>query len=568
MNRDDSEVVGKDDKGSLCDQSQPFTEKQECLVNNSKSTGSFICINIHCLPVELIADIFARVGVHRPALRTSLEILTASHVCRRWRDITLQSPQLWTHLDLRPGRKPEYHRMLIERSQNCSLYVSGDARLCDESQIELVVEVMHRVRSFEVFTTPRASAGNRLADLLAGQRLDARRLVFFSESLEAEGVDDGRRWMRDEVEGRSLLPLLNPSHLRRLYLNRLNDSVLDHLLTLQHLDQLMTLSFRAAYTREIADSYDVAKLAQVLQRTAPSLTRLIVGGDFKGIMRTPIDGDIILPKLWKIDLNSAEDGWIPLLPYLAAPDVAYVEMHLHDTAALRYTGLHAAATKAASMISTASRKASPPQLQVLLNFSQPEIVELIVSGGADLLDVAIKDLYIDGVDYYYSFYLQPELVHAFLRTMLAALPSRITSLVISGNYTWYTSPEQASFLANILCLFADVQDVVLETFALSFLARALAHEPLPLPKLRALYFTQCTACHMPEHWDATCVPTQGDACACAHAMDDLHAHLVRRQAHATPVQRVSFLKCTWKRVEEQEAALAAIIPDFSVVPLS
>ncbi|KAI0044403.1 hypothetical protein FA95DRAFT_1562273 [Auriscalpium vulgare] len=59
-----------------------------------------------------------------------------SHVCRRWRDIALQTPTLWTSIDFSEGPPFEKSRAYIERSKECLLDIELDCTLPDETTID------------------------------------------------------------------------------------------------------------------------------------------------------------------------------------------------------------------------------------------------------------------------------------------------------------------------------------------------------------------------------------------------------------------------------------------------
>jgi hypothetical protein len=77
---------------------------------------------ISLLPSELIAEIF-NTGRHTSSIRPSFP-LVVSHVTRKWREIAIQSPSLWT--DIRIGGRSETQALLdlyLQRSQDQPLDV-------------------------------------------------------------------------------------------------------------------------------------------------------------------------------------------------------------------------------------------------------------------------------------------------------------------------------------------------------------------------------------------------------------------------------------------------------------
>ena len=58
---------------------------------------------------------------HRPDLEFQVLV---SHVCRRWREVALQTPNLWVHLTFNEGPPFDKSKAWIERSQGCPLFIA------------------------------------------------------------------------------------------------------------------------------------------------------------------------------------------------------------------------------------------------------------------------------------------------------------------------------------------------------------------------------------------------------------------------------------------------------------
>ena len=98
------------------------------------------------LPPELLAEVLAYLSPLIPYEYTSDALLKASHVSQHWREVALQFPTLWRNIEL--GRKPEYMRMILKRSRNCPLYVTGyftEDKLKEDELVAILNEV-HRIR--------------------------------------------------------------------------------------------------------------------------------------------------------------------------------------------------------------------------------------------------------------------------------------------------------------------------------------------------------------------------------------------------------------------------------------
>jgi hypothetical protein len=86
----------------------------------------------HRLPHDVLADIFSLVQCSpgpnaRESLWTSYDCTWARvmGVCRRFRKVALQAPELWTIVDLRDGR-PEWKALCLERAGSTLLSITGD----------------------------------------------------------------------------------------------------------------------------------------------------------------------------------------------------------------------------------------------------------------------------------------------------------------------------------------------------------------------------------------------------------------------------------------------------------
>ncbi|GJE90027.1 F-box protein [Phanerochaete sordida] len=77
--------------------------------------------------------------------------LSATHVCRHWRQVSLQTPQLWTYIPLKAKNAASYFQMsgrlplvVLDRA---SSYAYGSTSYYSEESIEMLVQNMRRVRN-------------------------------------------------------------------------------------------------------------------------------------------------------------------------------------------------------------------------------------------------------------------------------------------------------------------------------------------------------------------------------------------------------------------------------------
>ncbi|KAL0945270.1 hypothetical protein HGRIS_000781 [Hohenbuehelia grisea] len=106
--------------------------------------------SIHKLPAELIADIFAichatEAGNRRHST-TGCARVTLSHVCSRWRAVSLSMPTLWSTITIRAPRDSNIARLEahLERSAMCplTLHFISDHSSFSFSTYEYNVEIM------------------------------------------------------------------------------------------------------------------------------------------------------------------------------------------------------------------------------------------------------------------------------------------------------------------------------------------------------------------------------------------------------------------------------------------
>ncbi|KAH9959479.1 hypothetical protein BC827DRAFT_507444 [Russula dissimulans] len=99
----------------------------------------------HRLPREILMQIFALVG-------SGKRILPVSHVCRRWRDVALKTPELWSTFE--PDDFTPMVPVALQRSGDHLLDVSLHAS-CDEiSRLERLLELpFSRLRTLDVAVT-------------------------------------------------------------------------------------------------------------------------------------------------------------------------------------------------------------------------------------------------------------------------------------------------------------------------------------------------------------------------------------------------------------------------------
>ncbi|TFY52560.1 hypothetical protein EVG20_g10500 [Dentipellis fragilis] len=76
------------------------------------------------------------------------QVLT-SHVCKRWRDVAIQTPSLWTRLDFTEGPPFGKSKTYIERSAGCPLVIDIDCTVPDDDSDEEEEEEVEEVEEFD-----------------------------------------------------------------------------------------------------------------------------------------------------------------------------------------------------------------------------------------------------------------------------------------------------------------------------------------------------------------------------------------------------------------------------------
>ena len=99
---------------------------------------------VHQIPRDILSRIFLLVG-------TGAEVVPLTHACRRWRNIALRTPELWT--SLRDRDLTDMLPVFIERSQRAPLDVSVSINSDDTHRLKLLTDLQaasSHLRSFEV----------------------------------------------------------------------------------------------------------------------------------------------------------------------------------------------------------------------------------------------------------------------------------------------------------------------------------------------------------------------------------------------------------------------------------
>ncbi|KAF8870625.1 hypothetical protein BD779DRAFT_520772 [Infundibulicybe gibba] len=136
-------------------------------------------VSITRLPPEILTGIFIfSVQMVRPKdwIGTSR---TISHVCKRWREIALDCPKLWSHIDLE--HDPRWLERIIERSRSVPLLLLGGNEVeMVREPTALVANNMHRFESIDMCIADSEEHDAYLPEIFSQPILALRHLTFTS----------------------------------------------------------------------------------------------------------------------------------------------------------------------------------------------------------------------------------------------------------------------------------------------------------------------------------------------------------------------------------------------------
>ncbi|EKM50144.1 uncharacterized protein PHACADRAFT_166716 [Phanerochaete carnosa HHB-10118-sp] len=512
------------------------------------------------IPVELLAEVFAYVGAYRPGQHTTDAIIQVSHVCHHWRvvanPIRMIYPNFW------PGRKPEYQCMILQRSEDCSLYVSGNVRRCGDSEFGLVFDELRRIYSLEFPSTPRASAIAWLASQ-PSHFLSAPRLVFLSEASPNWPTDYTDDWDDDDFESRSLIPILAMPRLRHIELGEFDDNALDSL----------TLMCRELDLEELEDStHDISKFLAVLGR-APLLESFrIYGGVWHAAPRT--SRNIPMPKLEQIVLERVQlETWGPFLHDITAPNLSAARImgvavsSANSSVPHHLAELLTAATTVVSMATAAWRRGAESSFE--LGITQTSENMWLLGSASSCIAEPLTDAFYrrwNNSKNAFHVFLPDALGMSLLRNSLAG--PEIQHLVICNpGYAW-----DVTGCSRVLgTLNPNIEEVTFSNVNLDLIVALLSQDPPPLSKLRTLHLYMCTRALYSESLEPMDAVSQDQLIEMqltsrvrSRSLSNFLVMVRQRRALGMPVQRLSFFRCQWQWSSEEEAAFLAVIPDFSV----
>jgi hypothetical protein len=172
-----------------------------------------------------------------PKRTPKMALINATHVCHHWRNVALQCPRLWCYIDF--NRHPDYVRVAIERSEDCSLYAWGDVHDGVISSVSILLGAVGRLCYLAV-RNRILDARSTYAGSLFMEHLEAPRLLEFEEGYDSS--TSVPRHYRTDGSSFSVLTKLITQNLRSVSIAEPTDAVFHVLRSTPSIRQL-TLSW-------------------------------------------------------------------------------------------------------------------------------------------------------------------------------------------------------------------------------------------------------------------------------------------------------------------------------------
>lgn len=269
------------------------------------------------LPPELISTIFYFVQTD-PLSSTPYEKTkwtAVSHVCAHWRRVALETPRLWTCIDIRAFESGTWVETFLERSKRAPLTLSVNLTSRSQQRIEAVLGNMDRMRQLSL--TLQIPMGQDLLEILETHPAPLLELLEINSFATA-----GSGRLSDNLFAGN-----HPS-LRRLKLINCNLSW-----NLPTLKDLVALQISNPHIMKgSGQGPSLLQLTSMLNKS-PNLEHLDFDGAFP-ISQTDVDfgSPILLSHLSKINLKSKISSCINLLNHISYPATSSISVRsLYNT---------------------------------------------------------------------------------------------------------------------------------------------------------------------------------------------------------------------------------------------
>ncbi|KAJ8490025.1 hypothetical protein ONZ45_g13357 [Pleurotus djamor] len=291
-------------------------QEHEAIIRSLKSERNTHS-DISQLPDEILALILIarRDGDVLSPRPSCLDWLSTTAVCRHWRQVSLDTPSLWSYVDLEYSAKTShYAEMFLERSKSAplSLVVSLSPKFSDFNRLKrLFVETM-TTREFKEF----GITSFRPTDEMVGRLMEFRPNVCapYLTSLDLEG-----NYRNTETSTEYLWPEMPAL----CYLSLVNLPVPK---TFPHLPKLYSLKV----TTPIGQIFPISRALQILQQTPHVETVVLSELHRESSMDDMVH--VILPELVTLELKADTFEVSRVLDYLTFPDTAAVSLSFSSKA--------------------------------------------------------------------------------------------------------------------------------------------------------------------------------------------------------------------------------------------
>ncbi|TFY78206.1 hypothetical protein EWM64_g5801 [Hericium alpestre] len=284
---------------------------------------------ISALPAEILARIFKFYAALEPSMRYRghrLGWIKATHVCRRWRDIALQFPGLWSDICIRLGM--EWTELMLSRSKATPVSIRRDVTEAPQRISDLTCEHFRHTYELELVGMP--ASVRKFVKALPSQSDTLEILTLGSVEDDTTDIEGDNSKLPENIAGCHL-----PS-LRRLTLKGLwvpwSAPILRGLthLEVQLYGTHIFNGARTAATGYLRTSHETLFFAL---KNAPALEILILRNCFPSGPWKDRQGDVLqLPRLKALRLAGFSAACCGLAKRLQIPASCQVQLRCSDNA--------------------------------------------------------------------------------------------------------------------------------------------------------------------------------------------------------------------------------------------
>ncbi|KAJ8456017.1 hypothetical protein ONZ45_g18833 [Pleurotus djamor] len=363
-------------------------QEYEAIIRSFKSERNTHS-DISQLPDEILALIMIarRDGDVLSPRPSCLDWLSATAVCRHWRQVSLDTPSLWSYIDLEYGEKTSNcAEIFLERSKSAplSLVVSLNPKFSDFDRLmRLFVETMTTRELKELGMTSFKPTDEMVGDLMEFRpNVSAPYLTSLDLDGNYRNIETSTDYLWPEMPALCYLHLVNMPVPK----------------TFPHLPKLYFLTM----TTPIGQIFPISRALQILQQTP--LVETVVLSHLHRESSMDHMPHVILPNLSTLELKADTFEVSRVLDYLAFPTATAVSLSFSKTSTIGQFGVRelwrhfsTAGIEKASIITCSSgsfkmqffhpshHSLSPPTLSIEHPYPVIPFIPLIHLFGVDLV---------------------------------------------------------------------------------------------------------------------------------------------------------------------------------------